>query len=658
MKRRLVGGAMVIALLFSMVIGLSPQVNAASMTVSDALVEVLKTMEGFREKPYWDNLQWTVGYGTECPADKVEEYKVSGISREEAQKLLEAALERFETAVNDFADTYDLKLKQNQFDALVSFSYNCGTAWMYETTGYFNVAVREGDLGSAFLYGICLYSSAGGDYILMERRLCEANMYINGVYKAYNDGGEGYPSNYKWVFLDGNGGRTRYVIYGYDATKPEPVSVSFSSIPTGVDAGGDPFVYELVGWYTADGVQVETLDESLENGQVLYAQWQDPDGETAELSKGQPTDDLQVTVTADTVNVRSGPGTYYFKLGSVSYGTALTVKEVFVTSSYTWGKTDRGWLSLAYTDYDQVLSEKEQYPKHGTVNATEVNYRTEPVVSSATWAGQMNKGDRVEITEEYYDGSMWWGKMANGCWICLDYVTYDEDVPPEVTGIRLLRLPDQTEYIQKTENLKLEGSILLVSYADGTSSALTLTREMVSGFSNENLGSITLTATYEGLYVNFKVNIVKAGDAEQIIVPDSITSAVYKVSGDMIRKIPAGTTVSTMISGIQEKDYVAVYTGNTQVSGDTPVSTGMTVKLLDGSTVKRSVTVVVTGDVNGDGKITVTDMLNIKSHLLGKSALANAYAQAADCNGDGAVSITDFIQLKAQILGKSSIVPN
>ena len=69
------------------------------------------------------------------------------------------------------------------------------------------------------------------------------------------------------------------------------------------------------------------------------------------------------------------------------------------------------------------------------------------------------------------------------------------------------------------------------------------------------------------------------------------------------------------------------------------------------------VTVVVTGDTNGDGSITITDMLAVKSHLLKKSTLSGAAAKAADTSGDKAISITDFIQIKAHILGKEKTQP-
>ena len=70
----------------------------------------------------------------------------------------------------------------------------------------------------------------------------------------------------------------------------------------------------------------------------------------------------------------------------------------------------------------------------------------------------------------------------------------------------------------------------------------------------------------------------------------------------------------------------------------------------------KSYTVIVTGDINGDGKISITDMIAAKAHLLNKEIIRGTSATAADTNGDGKISITDFIQIKAKLLGKGSIV--
>ena len=473
------------------------------------MVNVLKTMEGFSKRAFWDYAQWTVGYGTECPADKLEYYKTHDITEAEAIALLQKELDRFEASVNSFVDTYGLKLKQNQFDALVSFSYNCGTAWMSETTGYFNTAVRSGDMSSALIYGICLFSSAGDDYILADRRLCEAYMYIDGGYKASNDTSVTLPARYRYVYLEGNGGKVRYTTCGYDANAAAPINVAFSGIPTGLDSKGKPFVYELAGWYTEDGKKVEKLDTSLKNGQVLYARWQDPSGKVASLPIGEPVNNLKVTLTGDNVNVRSGPGTYFSKIDQLQKGTALTVTEVLQTSYYTWGKTQYGWVSLDYTNYGEVAGSTGVFPKSGTVTGTYVNYRTAPSTSNSQVVGQKGLGDRVTITEETYADGLPWGKMTDGYWICLDYVRYDEDVPPAVTGVTLLKTPTKNWYNSVKETLELEGSILQVSYSDGSTSALTLTREMVTSYKETSKGVATVVASYSGKTISFTVKVGK-----------------------------------------------------------------------------------------------------------------------------------------------------
>ena len=152
-------------------------------------------------------------------------------------------------------------------------------------------------------------------------------------------------------------------------------------------------------------------------------------------------------------------------------------------------------------------------------------------------------------------------------------------------------------------------------------------------------GNATYTATY----------------SKQNRVPSSITSSTYTIGSGTISKISTGTTVATLISKLNEGQYVKVYNGNAEVTGTTVIGTGMVVKIMDGKTAKASYTVVVTGDTNGDGGITITDMIAVKAHVLQKSTLTGASASAADTNGDNGISITDFIQVKAHILGKSQV---
>ena len=103
--------------------------------ISEEALLILKKEEGFSSKPYWDYSQWTIGYGTKCPDDVLQYYKQHGISENEAVALLKAHVVKFEQELHKFMTRDNLELTQNQFDALLLFTYNCGSGWTYDKTG-------------------------------------------------------------------------------------------------------------------------------------------------------------------------------------------------------------------------------------------------------------------------------------------------------------------------------------------------------------------------------------------------------------------------------------------------------------------------------------------------------------------------------------------
>ena len=122
-----------------------------------------------------------------------------------------------------------------------------------------------------------------------------------------------------------------------------------------------------------------------------------------------------------------------------------------------------------------------------------------------------------------------------------------------------------------------------------------------------------------------------------------------------VSKIKAGTTVSSLLATVVQKEYAVVYSGSSVVAGNKAVGTGMKLCIVDNGKITKTYTIIVTGDTNGDGKINITDMIAAKAHILKKSLLSGAYANAGDVNGDGKINITDFIKIKATLLGKDSI---
>ena len=475
--KRITSFLLAIVLFAGLVLTGAPVAHAASaMTVSDALVGVLKKEEGFSAKPYWDHSQYTVGYGTRCPDDMLEEYQKNGISEKEAETLLRNYLSGTESVINrKFIDKYGLTLTQGQFDALVTFTYNVGSSWISDTNGTFHNAVKNGKTGSELIRAFSLWCNAGGSILpgLVRRRLCEANMFLNGEYSITK------PSNYCYVYYNANGGSVSYRIQGYDAN--EGVGPAYKPTYSG---------HEFLGWYTAKtgGEKVTKLTKSL-SGDTLYARWDAGEEETETV----PAEGVSVQVTGSDVNLRKGPGTNYTIVGTADKGDKMVITETASGSGYEWGKDGEKWIALKYTNYDAVIKEQEEKEEEttqpsettepsestettepettqpettepeatvpettepeATVPETTEPETTEPKDTTVTGKVKANgglavrkgpgtgygvvkylkNGAKVTVTEQKKAGTMTWGKISSG-WISMSYVVVDaEETTPETT---------------------------------------------------------------------------------------------------------------------------------------------------------------------------------------------------------------------------------
>ena len=110
-----------------------------------------------------------------------------------------------------------------------------------------------------------------------------------------------------------------------------------------------------------------------------------------------------------------------------------------------------------------------------------------------------------------------------------------------------------------------------------------------------------------------------------------------------------GLVPNTGVSALTDSGYKVYNSDGSSVTGGN-LATGMTA-----TSAGTTVTVVVTGDVNGDGKLTITDVVKLQSHVVGKNALSGAFAKAGDLNGDGSITITDVVQAAQVTVGKRSL---
>lgn len=106
-------------------------------------------------------------------------YRVSGSSYmpiEEAKELLDVDIIKFENTLNDFLFDNNIKLNRNQFDALVSFSYQYGENWWTKEGKKLPELIIEGK-GT---YDEEKVREVFALHVDKERRAKEAEVFING----------------------------------------------------------------------------------------------------------------------------------------------------------------------------------------------------------------------------------------------------------------------------------------------------------------------------------------------------------------------------------------------------------------------------------------------------------------------------------------------
>ena len=89
--------------------------------------------------------------------------------------------------------------------------------------------------------------------------------------------------------------------------------------------------------------------------------------------------------------------------------------------------------------------------------------------------------------------------------------------------------------------------------------------------------------------------------------------------------------------------------GKTEVK-EGSIGTGYKIKVGD-----KTYTAVKLGDISGDGKLSSSDLLKIKKHLLKATTLKDEYFKAADINQDGEISSSDLLKIKKYLMQTTRI---
>ena len=201
--------------------------------MSEAMLEQMEKWEGYASAVYADQLTYdkipTVGYGVVLyPGDTF----YNNLSAEEAHSQMVNSLNKasYTSVLNQFVHANNLYISQSQADALLSFSYNCGSGYFsnmglqcdFRTIMLNAVAVNSGDANysATATDTVKMYASVGGNQcgVLSNGTGVtvtgiQADDIKNVYYKVQTSNGEGGWVNAGYVHIDDSYGLKKDLNY-------------------------------------------------------------------------------------------------------------------------------------------------------------------------------------------------------------------------------------------------------------------------------------------------------------------------------------------------------------------------------------------------------------------------------------------------------------
>jgi len=375
-------------------------------------------------------------------------------------------------------------------------------------------------------------------------------------------------------------------------------------------------------------------------------------------------------------NVRSGPGTNYSIIGSAYLGDTFTwLDSVTNDKGETWHKVNyKGSNGYIISDYAQKMKNDGFIYNHPVLTDLQ-NRAYEKLKSSGK---NIAKATDVKIisVNSLTNGQQRWPGTGSRC-----YVTANANVTvqyyPEGSSTNLdlvLELMKKTSsggYSQSHEYLNSNLSMRGVRNAQG---GYEITNGRYGhGVGMSQRGAQTMAEKYNKSYqeilafyfpgtkltdINSGQQVPGPGDNPEPGKNPTITSSKYTIKNSNITGLSTNLNVSTFLSNISVQNgtvQLVSYDGKAKTSGVLATGDKLQLRYKDSGSIYNTYNIVIYGDVNGDGDITIIDLLRVQKHLLNTSKLSGAFLTAADVSKDGAVTILDLLRVQKHLLGTAYI---
>ena len=411
-------------------------------------------------------------------------------------------------------------------------------------------------------------------------------------------------------------------------------------------------------------VQPEGWEISSANRLILTKTYEQDANETVILvDEAGNTNQLNIEVKIDTTapvitgveNGQTYNGTVTPVIEDENTVTVILKKDETIVENYQAGTriTEPGQYVLEVTDAFEnkttvtftIEIDTTAPTITGVENGTTYNESVTPVIEDENLATVVLKKDGVVI-ENYQSGT---AITESGEYILeatdefenkttVTFTIYIDTTAPTITGVE----NGQTYNESVTPVIEDENLSTVVLKKDGE-----VVENYQSGTTITEPGQYTLevTDTFENkTTVSFKIEISDKITSEEATVIEGEGE-----NAPIIKDINPNTTINDLKNKIQSQMEYEIIDKNGDVVSETAfVGTGCKIKMTN----EKTYTIIISGDVDGDGKAEIKDILAINKHRLRKSNLTGEYLVAGDVNRDGNVELRDILQINKFRLGK------
>ncbi|NLC44083.1 MAG: SpoIID/LytB domain-containing protein, partial [Clostridiales bacterium] len=376
----------------------------------------------------------------------------------------------------------------------------------------------------------------------------------------------------------------------------------------------------------------------------------------------------------ESCNVRSGPGTSYTVVG-----------KAYVNSAYTWLATENGWNKVIFdggieayisgTYSEKVPNGKFLYANNvlsDIQNRAYLALQSQGVAIDAATDVKIISVDKLDNGRARYPGTESRSYVTANVSATVAYMVKDSTNLSEQVNMNVvldLMVKSGTSFVTYSMAHSYLDSTLRMRYirqAEGADGYYIVNTRWGHGIGMSQRGAQTMAANHNKTYreiLSFYYEGTEINQTGSYIpeLPDpinnpGITSMVHSIGSDIITGLSTNLSVETFLSNLTVNNGTVSLTsaGKPKTSGI--VATGDILQLKNSTdAVFKEYPLVIYGDVNGDGDISLFDLLRVQRYLLGTTSLEGAYLSAADVSKDGVITLLDLLRVQRHLLGTQTI---